>query len=394
MEPLLDKALCDSMYRTLNKTNVFKYNAELKAHHSQVCAVLDRLRYAVRWINNHQEAPQGKNASIGLMTFMMFASEIKSSIEGLRKDFKLTSTLFDSGHSDSRKFFKSVCQSDPLNISSDKCPTDDDFFQYFRSLVFAHSTKVDRPNFMLLSNEIQSCPFIINRSLKKYHDEPDDYVGVMIYSTEKYRDGKVLRVRFSDLKAYLKSRYDSLRLVLDKIKKIIKQSSKTWKLVKVDESLSPVDQLKFMCDKFQERCDDACKYEVQQIIDILESPCSLPENSDRVEMFRKEIISAVPQLVTCFRNLDRDTLHSIVYRFTDNGIDSSGENEYSLEKIFEYLDDPKNHDWAEVHIEMVAKDFIGKWVKIDQQLMSDKEIKMLITLSCYYEYGKCKSVGD
>ena len=80
MKDLLDDAVCNSLYDTLNNTNVFFYDEELKAKHSQVCAVLDRLRHATAWINTHQETPKGMDAPTGLMTFMMFASVVKDSI--------------------------------------------------------------------------------------------------------------------------------------------------------------------------------------------------------------------------------------------------------------------------------------------------------------------------
>ena len=49
-------------------------------------------------------------------------------------------------------------------------------------------------------------------------------------------------------------------------------------------------------------------------------------------------------------------------------------------------------DWATPDIDMIAHDFVGKWVKIDQCVMSDSEIKMLLTLACYYEYGKYQPI--
>ena len=137
MESLLDNSLCDLMYDTLNHTTIFSYDEELKTKHSQVCAVFDRLRHATAWVNTHQQTPQGQYAPTGLMTFMMFASLVKDSIENLRKAFGVSSVLFDAGRPESHQFFSDVCVREPLNIPYDSCPTDDGFFQYFRSLVFA-----------------------------------------------------------------------------------------------------------------------------------------------------------------------------------------------------------------------------------------------------------------
>ena len=392
MEMLLDSSLCDSMYDTLNSTNVFSYDEELKAKHSQVCAVLDRLRHATAWINTHQETPKGMDAPTGLMTFMMFASVVKDSIERLREEFGLSATIFDKGHPDSRKFFKNVCMGEPLSIPEEGCPTDDAFFQYFRSLVFAHPGMVTRSQGILLEGEIQYCPFIVEHALKTYAYEPDDYVGVMIYSSVKERDWKTLRVRFSVLKEYLKSRYESLGLVLNKVNKKIKESTKAWKKITVDSQLPPLDQLKFMRDEFDKRCDDWSVYETQQLIDLLECPCTLEVNQSRVKMFRQEIVDFLPALCEAFSRLDYAEYFNIVDHLTEIEVEESRKLNYTLRKIFEYLDTPDKRDWATPDIDMIAQDFVGKWVKIDQRVMSDREIKMLLTLACYYEYGKYQPI--
>ena len=394
MVPLLDERICDSMYETLNNTNVFSYDEELKAKHSQVCAVLDRLRHATAWLNAHQETPKGEEAPTGLMTFMMFASLVKDSIEKLRNEFGRNSVLFDSGRPESHQFFADVCTGDPLNIPMEAYPTDDGFFQYFRSLVFAHSGKITMSQGILRPSEIQYCPFIVEHSLKHYANEPDDYVGVMIYSTEKDRDWKTLRVRFSALKAYLKSRYDSLGLVLAMIKKKIKDDRKVWLRVTVDPALSTIDQLKFMRNEFARRCEDWMEFEVGQLIDMLEAPCSLSENQERVTKYRKKIEGAVLRLAECFTALDYSGFISIVDHFTEIEVDESLKLNYTLRKIFECLNNPDWCDWTRRDIDMITQAFAKKWVRIDESGMSDAELKMLITVACYFEYGRFQPIGQ
>ena len=392
MEVLLDDAICDSMYSTLNDTNIFKYDDELKAKHTQVCSVLDRLRHTTAWINAHQETPKGSNAPTQLMTFMMFASVVKDSIERLREEFGLSATIFDKGHSDSRRFFKNVCIGEPLNIPEQECPTDDAFFQYFRSLVFAHPSMVTRSQGILRPGEIQYCPYIIEHDLKHFAHEPDDYVGVMIYSSVKNRDWKALRVRFSTLKDYIKSRYESLRLILAKIDKKIKDSQRAWTRIHVDTSLPPLDQLKFIQNEFAMRCEEWMEYEVGQLIELLEAPCSLAENQLRVNEYRKKIEACVPRLAEFFTALDHAAFIDIVDHFTAHEIDAARKLNYRLRKIFEYLGEPDRREWATRDIDMIANDFVRKWVKIDQKVMTTKEIELLITLACYYEYGQYQPI--
>lgn len=388
MKDLLDQKVCDSMYDILNHTTIFQYDEDLKAKHSQVCAVLDRLRHAVSWVNRHLETPTGIHAPTQLMTFMMFASLIKDSIEKLRSDLGLSAVIFDKGRPESRQFFSSVCQREPLNISASECPTDDAFFQYFRSLVFAHSGKVEMSQGILRSGEVQYCPFIVERGLKQYANEPDDYVGVMIYSTEKDRDWKILRVRFTALKAYLKSRYESLGLILLKIKKKLKADRKAWTKIRVDPTLSPLEQLKFMRKEFEHRCQGRMSYEVERLVELLEAPCSLSENQKYVDAYHKEIEKALPQLVKCFERLDYSGFIAIVDHFAEHEIDESRKLNYTLRKIFQYLNEEGRREWATRDIDMIANDFAKKWVCIDQAVMSDAELKMLITLACFNEYGR------
>lgn len=389
MQDLLEQSVCDSMYSALNDSTIFRYNAEWKAKRSQVCAVLDRLRHASSWINENQETPRGENAPTGLMTFMMFASLIKDSVENLRHDFGgCGSTLFDRTLPESRQFFGDVCRAKPLCIlrAPKECPTDDEFFQYFRALVFAHSGKITKSKRILRDGEVQHCPFIVEHDLMLPEPESDDYVGVKIYSTERDRDGETLRVRFSALKAYLKSRYDSLGRVLEMIQQKIQADRKEWKKVTVDAALPPLEQLKFMRDEFVRRCEDTMVYEVGRLIELLEAPCSLTENQAQVDLFRAEIEKALPQVIDCFTSLDNDRFVSLVDWIDRHDFDPSCKLNYTLRKIFEYLDEDDRRKWATRDIDMIANDFAKKWVRIDQQIMSDAELKMLITIACYNEY--------
>ena len=389
--PLLDPSLCDAMFDALNNTNVFKFDEKLRQMHSQVCATLDRLRHATAWINSHPIMPSGHERPTGLMTFMMFASLVKTSIENLRKAFGLNATIFDSGHADSRKYFSDVCCSEPLNIPADKCPSDDAFFQYFRSLVFAHSDKVEESKGVLLPGEVQFSPYIVEKSLTRGEPDSDDYVGVMIYSTDKKRDWKELRVRFSTLKAYLKSRYESLGLVLKMINRKIREAEKSWRNTKVDRTLSPLDQLKFMKSEFDKRFEYYLSLEVQALVSFLEVPCSLEKNRARVESFQCRIAEAVPRLADCFESLDSDAFVRETERFTNAQLDGLEQINYPLREISENLEKPEMYHSAVQDIETVCKVFAGKWVDIEPSVMGKEEIKMLLALACYYQDGRSAS---
>ena len=393
-EPLLDPSLCDAMFDALNNTNVFKFDEKLRQMHSQVCATLDRLRHATAWINSHPIMPSGHERPTGLMTFMMFASLVKTSIENLRKAFGLNATIFDSGHADSRKYFSDVCCSEPLNIPADKCPIDDAFFQYFRSLVFAHSDKVEESKGVLLPREVQFSPYIVEKSLTRGEPDSDDYVGVMIYSTDKKRDWKELRVRFSALKAYLKSRYESLGLVLKMINRKIREAEKSWRNTKVDRTLSPLDQLKFMKAEFDKRFEYCLSLEVQELISCLEAPCSLEKNRARVESFRHQIVDAVSRLADCFESLDSDTFVRVADRFTNEQVDGDKKINYVLRQISENLHKPEMRSLAVQDIKTASDHFAGRWVEINPFIMPDEEIEMLLAVACFFQSGRNRPMSE
>jgi hypothetical protein len=135
------------------------------------------------------------------------------------------------------------------------------------------------------------------------------------------------------------------------------------------------------------------EYEVGRLIELLEAPCSIAENRDCVAEYRKDIENAVPRLVECFSALNYSDFIEIVDHFADYEVDESLELNYTLQKIFEYLNDPERREWATCDIDMVAQDFVGKWVKINQNIMSVLELKMLITIACYFEYGRFQKIG-
>ena len=102
---------------------------------------------------------------------------------------------------------------------------------------------------------------------------------------------------------------------------------------------------------------------------------------------------AVPLLSKCFTMLDYSGVIDIVDHFAGHEIDESQKLNYFLHKIFEYLDSPDRREWATRDINVITRGFAKKWVHVDQNVMSDEELKMLITLACYYEYGKDQPIG-
>lgn len=382
---LLDTSLIDCIYHFLNDTEIFSVEKGFKDNHNRVCAVMDRLRCSVPWINTHLNVPKGCRAPYQLPVFMMHASIVKSGVESLLKSFGLYNKDADARNQSSRLYFCNPLKESPLSIDDITNITDNDFFQYFRSLVFAHPQGVKDAKGILLPGEVQYCPFVIERNLQYYESEPDDYVGVMIYSTEESRDFKALRVRFSDITSYIKSRYESLSMLIQHLDTKLKKKEQAWKQVVVDESMSEIDQLRFILKELEKRNAEWPMYHTKELLSYLEAPSSCADNHQLINEYIIIVKKRVPELVHAFMRLDYETYCNIVDELIDHDVPDKLHVDYSLRKIFEYLDDSERCGWAKHDLNIVMNAFASKWVKIDFDLMSKEEIELLVTIACFNE---------
>lgn len=391
-DSLLDESLINEIYSFLNDTEIFSIREKFKIKHSRVCAVIDRLRISVPWINNHLEVPRGAKAPYRLPVFMMHASIVKSGVESLLKDFGLYNELHDVQKPVSKLYFREPLRESPLNINDSSCITDDDFFQYFRSLVFAHPQGVTSDKKIMRSGETQFCPFIVEQSLQYYASEPDDYVGVMIYSTEQDRDFKTIRVRFVALLNYIKSRFEALKLLTNHLGRALKEEMVSWKRVAVNEDESPVNQLKFILAHLESRHANWPSYYTKEILSLLEAPCSCEDNEGVVMAFRETIIKRLPELVSAFKSLDYERYCTACDELIDHSIPDVLGVSYSVGKIFEYMDDSDRYEWVRHDLRIARESFVDKWVRIDFDSMTKEEIALLVTIACRKERMSTKGL--
>lgn len=382
---LLDTSLIDRIYYFLNETEIFFIDDRFKAKHSCVCAAMDRLREESSWINQHLAVPKGSKAPNRLKSFMMHACIVRSSVISLLNEFGLYAASRDSNNEDSRRFFSSVLKSAPLNIQDISRLTDDSFFQYFRSLVFAHPTGVSDAKGILLNKETQYCPYIIEQYLQECAKDPDDYVGVRIYSNISERDDKTLKVRFSAIKEFLKSRYNDLNLLIKHLDENLKKKERAWRSVVVDTSMSEVEQLRFILSELRKRNAQWPEYYTVELLSYLEAPCSCEENRNRVNEYRAILLKHVPFLVQAFMRLDYSSYCDTIDKLIEHEVPDELHVDYSLQKIFEYLNDPDRYHWVTHDLNIVMKSFAAKWVRIDFQRMPKEEIALLVTIACFNE---------
>lgn len=382
MDILLDPSICNKFRNTINQSPLFVYDETYKVHYNLFCAVMDRLDTSIKYINNHIEPPKTEEY---LLYFLVYANMIIDGVKLVLKDMKIDSDFKDEKKEESYMFFKDICMGYPLNISEEECPTDDKFFEYIRSVTFAHPFETNRPKFFK-KKEVQYSPFVIPNSQFMGMRGIVDGIGIRLYSN-RFDDIKDLIFSFEILKNYLRSRYEQLEKVTNKLNEILLDKENEWRTQKVSRNLSPIDTLKEIAKALQSRYESTSSLE--KAILYLEYKHTKPENSKAVSSYREAIIKSIPDLCDAADSLDYEKLEDIL-----SGILSANPKKtyslanYHLEKIYTYLHEensPINIAYGLHMAELFANEFARQWVRIIPDEMSYKEIQLLVSAACYLE---------
>lgn len=375
MEVFLNPDVYREFRNAFNETPLFMYNEEYKTCFNLFCAVTDRLESCIEYLNGHAETPKTEE---DFLSFVMFSCMVLDAVKHVLKQLDIEKI-------DKIDYFQNICLSKPLNIEKHKCPTDDKFFEYLRSIMFAHPFETNRPKFFM-KHEIQYSPWVIaNNPATKFRGIKDG-VGVRIYSN-KFDEIKDLIFSFDVLKKYIKSQYLLLDLATEKVKEIVSLKEIEWKKHKINRSLDYLDILKEIKDILKLRHEEY--YDVETVIRYMGCKNTLKENLTSVERFKQGIIEIIPDLC--------DAIDSLNYEMATEKLDNilhqrpwkmHSMANYQLGKIYCDLNETQivsKREWALEQVELFSKEFAKKWVTIIPQEMSFDEIKLLVTVSCYLE---------
>lgn len=151
---------------------------------------MDRLDDSIRFLNTYSNLPQ---TSDDFLLFMVHACIVNDAVKEIMDKLNIEDVTQEN-----KEFFKETCTSEPLFLSKDACPTDSKFFEYFRSLTFAHPFETSRASFLKKNGEIHFAPFVMSgHNFIKY-----GYVGVMVYSNKDMKTLPIC-VSFDILKTML-----------------------------------------------------------------------------------------------------------------------------------------------------------------------------------------------
>lgn len=387
METFLDHKIHETLRENINATDIFFRDESQKPHFNLFCAVMDRVSTCVTFLNKHSIYPANEEAFI---MFMVFGCMLRdATYEMLKKlGINLNETV---SQGNSYQYFRDICRTYPFNLSEDNLLTDDQFFAYFRSLVFAHPCETSRAK-CIKNGEVQYSPFVIVRNDLSNIEDP---VGVRVYSTKSVNMFDII-FSFSLLKEYINSRYRLLSVASERIQSIITEKQSIWKEHKVNRNLSAPEILKDIINILKERCEN---YDYMELaLSYLETQTNLSDNRDSVEKFHQAIINALPNICNAIDDYDTNSAFQIIGEIVCVYPDKMHENaNYELEKIFcnlnEYCDKGKI-EWGLRMAEHFSQKFAKKWVSIQPKNMNFNEIKLLTATACYLEAKSQKEEID
>lgn len=375
MEVFLNPDVYREFRNAFNETPLFMYNEEYKTCFNLFCAVTDRLESCIEYLNGHAETPKTEE---DFLSFVMFSCMVLDAVKHVLKQLDIEKI-------DKIDYFQNICLSKPLNIEKHKCPTDDKFFEYLRSIMFAHPFETNRPKFFM-KHEIQYSPWVIaNNPATKFRGIKDG-VGVRIYSN-KFDEIKDLIFSFDVLKKYIKSQYLLLDLATEKVKEIVSLKEIEWKKHKINRSLDYLDILKEIKDILKLRHEEY--YDVETVNRYMGCKNTLKENLTSVERFKQGIIEIIPDLCDAIDSLNYEmATEKLDYILHQRPWKMHSMANYQQGKIYCDLNETQivsKREWALEQVELFSKEFAKKWVTIIPQEMSFDEIKLLVTVSCYLE---------
>lgn len=370
MNEFLDSGLCNELREVINRTNIFFKDSEQSKKFNFICAIMDRFDFAVNYFNEHINKPK---TEIEFMTYLMQLSIIK---DGINYCYKVLGIEQVTNKNIFKQYFERDLEVNDLQV------TDDELFEYFRSLAFAHPFKTDKSIPNIMPGEIQYSPYCLPDLYSFKGDE--NSIGVYVYSNK--RDAFSITLPFEVLQEYALFKYNLISNIVDAFNNIINGMETEWKKRKVNRNLDNIGILRDIVDILNERYME--HHSIDNLIDYLTCELSENENIDNVNIFRQAIIELIPKLCDAVDEFRCDDIYEISYGLTDLRPKAHQMLHYQLEKIFCYLADDNYGDteWGLTQTDAFSKEFAKKWVIIKPYEMSFKEIRLLTSVACYLEY--------
>lgn len=378
MNEFLNSKLVQDLRDVINKTDIFIKDPIEKEKFNLICAIMDRFDSSINFLNENQTFPKSENEFIN---FLVHVSIIR---DGINKVFEVLGLKIKNDN----KIFEQYYKRDLPNINKEI--NDDRFYEYFRSLAFAHPFVTNRsiPN-VIDKTEIQYSPYVLINLGYFWKDK--NSIGVEVYSNK--RNSFSISFPFEKLKEYVKWKYEMILDIISEFENIINKKEKVWKQHKVKRNLPDIDILEDIKIILEERCMDS--EEIDELIKYLNCECTLDKNYESVKKFKNAIKKIIPDICNALDNYEHDEIYNIIRDILYPKPKAHQMLHYQLEKIYCYLnEDYGDAEWGLVQAEAFANEFAKKWVTINPRSMSFDEIKLLTSVACYLEYKEQMGVKD
>ena len=388
----LNPSYCHDFREAINASPIFAYNPSYMARFHLCCAVMDRLDTCVAKLNTYGDYPDSEE---DFLVFMMFASMTTDAVKEILSQLgihKKKDPIYDSG--EDYKYFREAYLNSPIYNPDADIPTDEEFFQHFRSLSFAHPAETSRQKFMH-KGETQYSPWVIvNRDIARLRGY-EDAVGVRIYTSLK-EDILDLRISFAQLKDYVRSRYERISLATKWAYEQIELSNAEWRKNKIDRTQRPIDVLREIDNILDTRFER--NYSIKELLRYMECETTNKDNISSVEHYREAIVDIIPALCDAVDNLDHEAVEELCYELFKRPPKMHQMANYQLEKIYCYLGEnaspnaPSDVWYGLQQARYFAEGFAKKWVTIDVDVISHIEIQLLARVACYLERKEQESI--
>ena len=136
MKLLLDNDLNNKLREAVNSDDLFWKDPVQKENWNLICAVMDRLDTSIDYINSHSDYSKNEN---DIILFFVHVSIIKDAIYQVSNSLKIDCSNKENifyKYAKDYAIFKNIEEYE--NYKNSKNVADDQFYEYLRSLVFAH----------------------------------------------------------------------------------------------------------------------------------------------------------------------------------------------------------------------------------------------------------------
>lgn len=369
----LDVNLIKTFRDKINSTNVFFTWSEYEPKWNLICAVMDRVDHTVSILNNKHRLNSGDIAHdtiIALVYVDILVKSIKELMTNLNVRYPLSTdaTIFNK-----------------LGMGSG---TDDRFFNYIRTLAFAHPVNATEHRSYIPVGEVKYCPYIMDS--KDFGKKGD--INVRVYSSADY-SFVMENFTVSQLVQYTTKRYELLTVLHDRVDGIIQEYITHLRARKI-VGATPIEVLQSVIGEAEYRKDEYLLGDFKNAYSILTTPLTNNKNAAAVGEFRISIESSISELASAYEKVDSIEIENCAFLKV---LDFSYHDElsgysYAYSKVKDHLS--PNNAGRDTHFGFAMlnelREFTNQYVEIDDG-MSLEEIQLLIDTAIYMFEKKYRS---